>query len=358
MRRTFAEAFPEVAKTWSDRNLPLTPDQVSYGSSKKAWWKGECGHEWQTAIKYRGKGHGCPYCSGNAVLKGENDLETLYPDVAIDWSEKNYPLKADMVTSHGSRIVWWKCHHCGYEWKAKVADRTIGSGCPCCAGHVVGAGINDLGTFFPELIPEWSDRNTKPISEYSPKSFERVWWHCLTCGHEWQVSIHRRVIGAGQCPECVAHMRVDALNEKQLMKVFERNRLEYHLRYLFREYGEVVHYDDDSVMGLPLPIYLPKRRCAITVDTYKRQIPNSLHEHIKIDMCKKKGIVPIYMVKVKKKAYEQAACIVLNKDTWKCEREAVTTLFQMFGFHPDQASKYDKKDIFQFYKKSLNIQSL
>ena len=39
---------PELVPEWSPRNLPLTPDNVSYGSNKLYWWKGSCGHEWQS----------------------------------------------------------------------------------------------------------------------------------------------------------------------------------------------------------------------------------------------------------------------------------------------------------------------
>ena len=89
MRTSFAEAYPEIAKEWSDRNLPLTPDQVSYGSTKKAWWKGECGHEWQARVADRTAGSQCPCCSDVIIVPGINDLATKYPDIASEWSDKN-----------------------------------------------------------------------------------------------------------------------------------------------------------------------------------------------------------------------------------------------------------------------------
>ena len=57
------------------------------------WWKGSCGHEWQASVKSRTiNGTGCPYCSHNTILEGFNDLATVCPDVAAEWSEKNLPL--------------------------------------------------------------------------------------------------------------------------------------------------------------------------------------------------------------------------------------------------------------------------
>ena len=61
---------PVLAAEWSVKNGSLKPDEVSYGSSKKVWWKGKCGHEWQATVKNRNiRGSGCPYCSGNKVMK-------------------------------------------------------------------------------------------------------------------------------------------------------------------------------------------------------------------------------------------------------------------------------------------------
>ncbi|WP_349126611.1 zinc-ribbon domain-containing protein, partial [Dorea longicatena] len=32
----------------------------TFGSNKKVWWKGTCGHEWQTSVKARSNGEKCP----------------------------------------------------------------------------------------------------------------------------------------------------------------------------------------------------------------------------------------------------------------------------------------------------------
>ena len=43
MSNSLAAVHPELIAEWSDRNLPLTPDSVTFGSNKKVWWKGACG---------------------------------------------------------------------------------------------------------------------------------------------------------------------------------------------------------------------------------------------------------------------------------------------------------------------------
>ena len=40
MKNSLADIHPELVSEWSESNLPLTPDTVTYGSNKEVWWKG------------------------------------------------------------------------------------------------------------------------------------------------------------------------------------------------------------------------------------------------------------------------------------------------------------------------------
>lgn len=55
---------PELAKEWDNVKNELTPEEVTYKSSKKVNWKCKLGHEWQTTVQHRGKVNGtnCPHC--------------------------------------------------------------------------------------------------------------------------------------------------------------------------------------------------------------------------------------------------------------------------------------------------------
>lgn len=108
MKNSLEIMFPEVAKQWSTRNFPLLSKDVSYGSNKKVWWRGECGHEWQASPHSRTEkiSSGCPYCSGNRVLAGFNDLASRFPEIAAEWSEQNYPLRPDGVTAFSNKKAW------------------------------------------------------------------------------------------------------------------------------------------------------------------------------------------------------------------------------------------------------------
>jgi hypothetical protein len=69
MSNSLASMHPELVPEWSERNLPLTPDKITYGSNRFVWWKGSCGHEWQASPKSRSTGEKCPICSGVRVIE-------------------------------------------------------------------------------------------------------------------------------------------------------------------------------------------------------------------------------------------------------------------------------------------------
>lgn len=69
--------FPEIAKEWDyEKNNPLTPYDVTYGSNKKVWWICPiCGKSYQAWISDRTgkKKTGCPSCSHKYAKNKYND---------------------------------------------------------------------------------------------------------------------------------------------------------------------------------------------------------------------------------------------------------------------------------------------
>ena len=50
MSNSLAAVHPELIVEWSDRNLPLTPDSVTFGSNKNMYCAGFCSmYSWITA---------------------------------------------------------------------------------------------------------------------------------------------------------------------------------------------------------------------------------------------------------------------------------------------------------------------
>lgn len=206
MSNSLASVHPELISEWSEKNLPLTPDKITFGSNKRVWWKGACGHEWETSVKARSKGEKCPICSGARVIEGINDLATLKPLLAQEWSEKN-KLKPTEVSVASHKKIIWKCKH-GHEWEASVKSRTInGTGCPYCSHNKVLAGFNDLASQYPDIAAEWSDRNL-PLLPTMVTAFanSKAWWKCRDCGNEWYTLISTRA-GGSRCPYCSGYMQ-------------------------------------------------------------------------------------------------------------------------------------------------------
>jgi len=199
---SLTEKAPFLIAEWSVKNQPLTPDDVSFGSNKIVWWHGICGHEWQASIKSRatGKQTGCPFCSGHRVLKGFNDLETRFPDVAKEWSERNKPLCPDQISAFANRKVWWR-GACGHEWQAFISDRSSGHSCPYCKDHKLLIGFNDFQTLHPDLAIEWSEQNDIQPSAIPEKKLMAAWWKCSSCGGEYRAWITSRLAGS-KCPYC------------------------------------------------------------------------------------------------------------------------------------------------------------
>ena len=86
------------------------------------------------------------------------------PALAKEWHPtKNGALTPGDVTPYSREKVWWLYpyddpktgKHFDFEWRASVAKRTKGSGCPYLSGRLAWPGFNDLESQNPELAKEW-----------------------------------------------------------------------------------------------------------------------------------------------------------------------------------------------------------
>ncbi len=136
-------ANKKLASEWNyKKNGEITPSDIAIGSQKKIWWICEKQHEWQATPNNRNNGTGCPYCSGRLPIKGETDLATVFPDIAIEWNyERNQGLNPEDISYGSSKKVWWKCGK-GHEWQSSLSHRVGGRGCPICK--------SERATSFPE----------------------------------------------------------------------------------------------------------------------------------------------------------------------------------------------------------------
>ena len=203
--RTLAQVSPDVAAEWHpSKNGDLRPTDVSPYSHKKVWWLGKCGHEFNSEVAKRMVGRGCRYCSGQAVLKGFNDLETTRPDVAAEWHPNlNAPLLPSEVTSGSTaKKVWW-LGKCGHHWQSTPESRCRGTGCNVCASKVVVIGINDMATTHPVLAMEFDYQLNSPLKPIGvvAGTNTKLHWICPV-GHKYVTSGNKRTLRGYGCPIC------------------------------------------------------------------------------------------------------------------------------------------------------------
>lgn len=130
----FGSRHSLLAKEWHPtKNGDLLPTMLAATSHKTVWWLCAKGHQYESSIDSRVRGRGCPYCAHKLVLNGINDLATVNPRLADEWSDKNSPLKPTDVFANSHKRVFWRCALCHEEWSATIGSRQAGNGCPKCA---------------------------------------------------------------------------------------------------------------------------------------------------------------------------------------------------------------------------------
>lgn len=218
--RDLQSLYPELAAQWHpQKNGKALPSQYLPGSHTSVWWRCSHGHEWKAMIKSRVEGSGCPYCSGRAVLPGENDLQTVAPLLAKQWHpSKNGDLLPTQVMPGSARRVWWRCEE-GHEWQAEIYSRTAGRGCPVCTGRVIVPGENDLESYDPALARQWCrERNgTLTPDRVSVYSNRQVWWQC-ELGHQWKTAIATRTFSNNGCPYCGNRKLLTGFNDLKTLE--------------------------------------------------------------------------------------------------------------------------------------------
>ncbi len=199
---------------WSSRNSTALSD-YDPGSNAVVWWEHLCRtcrrkHEWEAPINRRVRGTNCPACFGKNLKKQIcfcRSLAAARPDLASEWSPEN-KAAPESVTPLSQRVVLWE-HFCGcgmqHRWRDSIYRRCQGSRCPKCVGKM-GRAIcpcKSVADLRPDLDLEWNSKNFTTPSMHDINSKVRVWWECLSEGHEWVASIRGRTSKRRRnCPTC------------------------------------------------------------------------------------------------------------------------------------------------------------
>ena len=101
----FASNNERLIKEWNyDKNLNIDPTKISSNYTKKVWWIGECGHEWEASVYTRTKmGTNCPICAEerHASVSEKSVLFYLrksnkYKEILENYKDNNIKLELDI----------------------------------------------------------------------------------------------------------------------------------------------------------------------------------------------------------------------------------------------------------------------
>lgn len=133
LEKSIAYLYTDLMNEWDFKRNTESPYEYSRGSQKKVWWICSNGHHYQAKIVNRTKyGSGCPYCTGKKVDESTS-LATVKPKLLEEWDfEKNIDVNPSKFLPYSHMKVWWICNKCNWNWRAEIASRSSGSGCPNC----------------------------------------------------------------------------------------------------------------------------------------------------------------------------------------------------------------------------------
>lgn len=105
----------------------MKPDDYTYRSHRKVWWKCTYGHEWQATIDSRVKNPECPCCAGKVrvVTLYEEQWMNNY-EYAKQYFEqhKNLDVPVHYTTENGIKLgVWLRTQRTSYKNGYLTAER-------------------------------------------------------------------------------------------------------------------------------------------------------------------------------------------------------------------------------------------
>ena len=254
-------------------------------SSKVINWKCKNGHTFREKVSviYRRKNK-CFYCTGREIWPGENDLQTLYPELAEEFDVEKNGITPDHISPKDTDTYWWTCknNHPSFQQSVehRVHRQTV---CPYCAERKAIPGVNDLETLFPEIAKEWDMEKNNGVlpSTVSPYSYNSYYWRCPK-GHSYRKKVIKRTTEHNpvDCTKCI----------KAHSTSFPEQAIFYYAKKCFPD--AVNRYKEPFDNGMELDVYIPHWRTGIEYDGKAFHNDEDQHdrERRKYLACKQLGI--------------------------------------------------------------------
>ena len=207
-------------ESWDQQANPgKDPSKIAATATDNFGWRCKLEHTWKASAYARFKYlNECPYCEGKKIWAGFNDLKTLFPSVAKEWSDEN-TISPNLVSPGNNGPFKWVCSH-GHWWEASPSNRTRGrnggTNCPVCTNRRVQSGFNDLATTHPMLAQQWDFERNEGLTPEQVlfKRKDSCWWKCAL-GHFWSCPPRSRYRGNKLmgCPYCGRQKLLKGFND-------------------------------------------------------------------------------------------------------------------------------------------------
>ncbi len=279
-----------------EKNGEVNPKNITPKNGKKVWWvcSVDKRHIWDATVAHRTSGTGCPYCTGQRIKEGINDLFTTNPELKEEWDyEKNEDDPTTLSKGNDVKKYRWKCSKCGHEWPATIYSRaSLHTGCPVCGNEKKWSNrmknlVSEKGSIadkFPEIIKEEWDyyQNEKEglnPNEIVVNSNNKAWWICQCCGKSYKQVINKKLL--------------DNLGHNACTRDKRTSMPEKVIAYYLKKYFDIEeNYRSEEIEYKEIDIYIPSLKLGIEYDgdAWHRDIAKDI---IKDKMLFEKGIMLI-----------------------------------------------------------------
>jgi len=359
------------------KNYPLTPKDISFGSTKAVAWiyeyvddKSVFTFQWTNSPNRRTiaatrSDNVCPFINGNVLYRGFNDLQTRNPSLAKLWHpKKNGNLKPCDVMAGSGKKVWWQQVYEDpatkkkfvFEWQDSIKAMNKDMSNPYISNHLVYKGFNDLETWCKlnkrkDIIVDWDyEKNNMNPKEIVYGSSKRIAWKCHICEHKWITKLVERTRHNTNCPKCSKWHRT-SFPEQALLYYFEKTGTEV-----------INSYKPYWLLPQEIDLFLPSFNVGIEYDG------SQFHKDVKRDelkakICCENGIKLIRIRESKCPELNSEYCRVLklrNNDRKELEK-AIISLFKIINMKPPEIS-IDKDSVeimntYYFDRKDKSIEN-
>ncbi len=336
-------------------------------SSKIINWKCENGHIFKEKVNviHRRKNK-CFYCTGRQIWSGENDLQTLYPEIANEFDVVKNEITPDCISPKDTKSYWWTCSQNHPSFLQSVEHRvTRMTECPYCTGRKIISGVNDLETLYPEIANEWDVEENNGIlpKEVSPFTYNSYSWICPK-GHSYKKKVIQRTKFHKpiDCPKCI----------KAHSTSFPEQAIYFYVKKCFPD--AINRFKEPFEKGMELDIYIPAYKLGIEYDGIAFHNDEEQHnrEYRKYRACKQLGI-RLVRIKESKDTWHDTAdeifyvgkrmkdteistflrylfgrLFVFSMHTFHCEDNRETYLNRNYGFPTDFDVSRDRPEILEY----------